>query len=151
VAYIDEINKLDFTTLNLEQAKKKIFEIHNKARYISTDSGDKDHALFLSGKKEEMTAYLLERLESMKTDSERIAYLTKIIRGNEGGISNYVINSELSTNLVEHYPGGRKQLIKDTKKYLEEKFQKYYDLIFKPLQGQTNSLWEKEIVQKYSE
>jgi hypothetical protein len=145
-----EINKLDFTTLNLEQAKKKISEIYNKARYISTDSGDKDHVLFLTGKKEEMTAYLLERLESMKTDSEKIDYITKVIKGNIGGIYNYIIDKKTSPNLVEHYPGRRTQLIKDTKKYLEEKFQKYHDLIFKPVQGKTISLW-KEIDQNYSE
>jgi hypothetical protein len=150
IAYIDEINKLDLTNMNLEQVKKKIPEIMDKAYYYKNneDTGDKDHALFLTGKKEEMTNYLLERLESMKTDSERWEYLYKIIKGDEGSMYNYIIDTKSSSNLVNHYQGGRKQLIKDTKKYLEEKFSKYHDLIFKPFQGKTQSLW-KEIDSTY--
>jgi hypothetical protein len=151
ISFIDEINKLDLDELTFEQCKFKISEIHKKANYEDNDGGNRDHVLFLTGKKEEMTNYLLERLELMKTDSERVSYLTNIIKGEEGGIYNYVIDPVLSANLVKYYPGGRKQLIKDTQKYLEEKFQKYHDLIFKPLQGQTSSLWEREIIQKYSE
>jgi hypothetical protein len=153
IAYIDKINKLDMTTLNLEQAKKKISEIINEAYYDRNnkqDSGDKDHALFLTGKKEEMTNYLLDRLESMETDLARGEYLYKIIKkGDEGSMYNYIIDTKLSSNLVNNYPGGQKQLIKDTKKYLEEKFAKYHDLIFKPLPGKTQSLW-KEIDSTYS-
>jgi hypothetical protein len=35
------------------------------------DTGDKDHVLFLTGQKKEMTDYLLERLDAMKTDAEK--------------------------------------------------------------------------------
>jgi hypothetical protein len=148
ISYIDEINKLDLKSMSLEQAKKKISEIMDKAYYDRNDeqdSGDKDHALFLIGKKEEMTNYLLERLESIKTDSEKRDYLYQIIKGNVGGMYNYIINDNISSNLVKHYQGGRKQLIKDVKKYLEDKFQKYHDLIFK-----TNPLW-KEIDSTYGD
>jgi hypothetical protein len=140
ILMIDEINKLDLKTLSIAEAKTKISEIYLKTKYISDDDGARDHALFLTGEKKEMTAYLLERLKSMKTESERWEYLRRLIVSKDfyGSIYWYVNDSKI----IKYFPGGKPALIKKLKFYLENDFKDYHDLIFKPFSGETTSLWD---------
>jgi hypothetical protein len=147
ILFLDEIDKIkDLKSLSFEQAKIKISEIHNKASYITDDGGASDHALFITGKKQEMTDYLLERLGAMENNTERWNFLKSLIIGDDGSIYMYVKD----TKITDHYKGKQEQLIVDVKKYLETQFKDYHDLIFKPIQGQTSSLW-KRIDPKYPE
>jgi hypothetical protein len=133
--YIDEINKLNLDELSFEQAKSEISRIRNMAFYDrgdENDHGDKDHALFITGQKREMTTYILERLDSMETDTERISYLRSLILD---------IKMYCKDNIIKNN-GGKETLLSKIEKYLKTDFAKYQHLIFNSLpQGET-SLWD---------
>jgi hypothetical protein len=134
--YIDEINKLNLDELVFEQVKSEISRIRNMAFYDredKNDTGDKDHALFLTGQKKEMTTYILERLDSMETDTERINYLKSLILD----INMYSDKANIIKN-----NGGKKALLSKIEKYLRGDFAKYQHLIFNPLPQKGKSLWD---------
>jgi hypothetical protein len=138
ILFVDEINKLDFKKLNLKQAADKISDIYMKSRYVSDDDGSRDHVLFMTGEKKEMTDFLLDRLKSMKTEEQR-SYLRKILIGDVGSFHNYV---NKDTKLINNYKKGKEDLLIKIKLYLETDFNDYHDLIFKPLPCKTTSLWD---------
>jgi hypothetical protein len=134
--YVDEINKLNLDELPFEQVKSEISRIRNMAFYDrgdENDRGDKDHALFLIGQKKEMTTYLLERLDSMETDTERISYLRSLILD---------INMYSDKDNIIKNNGGKNALLSKIEKYLRNDFARYQHLIFNPLPQEETSLWD---------
>jgi hypothetical protein len=79
-----------------------------------------------------MTTYILERLDAMETDTERISYLRSLILD---------IKMYCKDNIIKN-SGGKKALLSKIEKYLKTDFVKYQHLIFNSSAQEETSLWD---------